>query len=69
MFAITEGYRVMLRTGLRLVALSVPLFLIGFWSLSSAWFEVVRLIGAACLTVGIVLLLINYVRTPDPEES
>ncbi len=59
----------MLRMGLRLVALSVPLFLIGFSSLSSVWFEVVRLVGAACLAVGIVLLLINYIRTPDPGES
>ena len=59
----------MLRVGLRLLALSVPLFLIGFASLSSGWFEVVRLIGVACLVVGVLLLLVNYVRTPDPGES
>jgi hypothetical protein len=59
----------MLRMGLRLVALSVPLFLIGFSSLSSGWFEVVRLAGAACLITGIVLLIINYIRTPDPGGS
>jgi hypothetical protein len=59
----------MLRMGLRLVALSVPLFLIGFSSVSSGWFEVVRLAGTACLGVGMVLLLVNYVRTPDPGEN
>jgi hypothetical protein len=59
----------MLRMGLRLVAVSVPLFLIGFSSLSSIWFEVARFAGAGCLIVGMVLLLINYVRTPDPGGS
>jgi hypothetical protein len=59
----------MLRMGLRLVAVSVPLFLIGFAGLSSVWFEVARLVGAGCLIVGMVLLLINYVRTPDPGGS
>jgi hypothetical protein len=59
----------MLRLGLRLVALSVPLFLIGFSSLSSGWFEVVRLAGTACLAVGMALLLINYIRMPDPGGS
>jgi hypothetical protein len=59
----------MLRLGLRLLALSVPLFLIGFASLSSGWFEVVRLVGVACLLSGMALLLVNYVRTPDPDES
>ena len=59
----------MLRLGLRLVALSVPLFLIGFSSLSSGWFEVFRLAGTVCLVAGMVLLLINYIRTPDPGGS
>jgi hypothetical protein len=59
----------MLRMGLRLVALSVPLYFIGFSSVSSGWFEVLRLIGTACLVTGMVLLLINYIRTPDPGGS
>jgi hypothetical protein len=59
----------MLRMGLRLVALSVPFFFVGFCSVSSGWFEVLRLIGTACLVSGMVLLLINYVRTPDPGGS
>jgi hypothetical protein len=59
----------MLRIGLCLLALSVPLFFIGFSSLSSGWFEVVRLIGVACLVAGLALLLINYIRTPDPGGS
>jgi hypothetical protein len=59
----------MLRIGLRLVALSVPLFLIGFSSLSSGWFEVVRLAGTGCLFVGMGLLWVNYLRTPAPGGS
>lgn len=59
----------MLRMGLRLLAGSVPLLFIGFSSLSSVWFEVARLAGAGCLIVGMVLLLINFVRTPDPGGS
>ena len=52
------------RVGLALVGLSIPCFLVGFSSLSSGWFEVVRLIGVACLTVGMGLLIVNYLRTP-----
>jgi hypothetical protein len=55
--------------GLRLLALSIPLLLIGFASLSSVWFEVSRLIGVACIVVGLALLLLNYVLTPDPGEN
>jgi hypothetical protein len=59
----------MLRWGLRLLALSIPLFLIGFASLSSGWFEVVRLAGVVCLIAGMGLLLVNQLRTDDPGES
>lgn len=56
----------MLRIGLRLLLLSVVLFLIGFSSLSSVWFEVVRLVGVVCTVAGIGLLLLFYARTPTP---
>jgi hypothetical protein len=59
----------MLRVGLRLLALSIPLFFIGFASLSSGWFEVVRLLGVACVVGGIALLLLNHLRSPGPGGS
>jgi hypothetical protein len=56
----------MLRVGLRLLAVSIPLFFIGFASLSSVWFEVLRLLGIACMTSGIALVLLNQLRSPRP---
>jgi hypothetical protein len=58
-----------LRLGLRLLALAIPLLLIGFASLTSWVYEAFRLAGVGCLTAGVGLLLINYIRTPDPGES
>jgi hypothetical protein len=58
-----------LRWGLRLLALTIPLLLIGFSSLTAWWYEVFRLAGVGCLTAGIGLLLIDYIRTPDPDPG
>jgi hypothetical protein len=57
----------MLRVGLRLLAVSIPLFFIGFYSLSSVWFEVVRLLGAACLVGGIVLVMLDLLRSSGAD--
>jgi hypothetical protein len=59
----------MVRVGLRLLAASVVLFLVGFASLASVWFEVVRLVGVGCLVAGMALLLVHHLRTPDPGEK
>jgi hypothetical protein len=56
----------MLRAGLRLLAVSIPLFFIGFLSLSSVWFEVLRLLGIACLVSGLALVLLDLARSPRP---
>ena len=59
----------MLRWGLRLLLLAVVLFLVGFASASSVWFEVARLAGTGCLVVGLALVLLNHFLTPDPENG
>jgi hypothetical protein len=56
----------MLRLGLRSLLLALVLSAIGFVSLESVWFEVFRVAGGVFLTVGVVLLLVNYVVTPEP---
>src|SRR5262245_31467504 len=61
---------VMLRVGLRLLLVSVVLMGIGWlFRIDSAIVEVIRIASIVCLGLGMVLLLINYVRTPDPEDG
>ena len=59
----------MLRLGLALLAITIPLLLIGFASLTSWVYEAFRLAGIGCMVAGIGLLLVNYIRTPDPGGS
>jgi hypothetical protein len=59
----------MLRIGLRLLLISIPLFLFGFASLKWAIFEVARVIALGCAVGGMVLLLIWYARTPAPTKD
>jgi hypothetical protein len=56
----------MMRLGLRLLLVSIPLFFFGFASLKWAIFEVARLIGVACAVTGMGLLMVWYARTPAP---
>jgi hypothetical protein len=59
----------MLRWGLRLLLISIPLFFLGFASLKWAIFEVARLVGVACAVGGMALLLVWYARTPAPTKD
>ena len=59
----------MLRWGLRLILLAVPLFLVGFVGLWSVWFEVARLAGTAALTLGIGLLLVMLELLNEPVRT
>lgn len=59
----------MLRWGLRLLLISIPLFFFGFASLKWAFFEVSRLMGVGCAVGGMVLLMIWYARTPEPTRD
>lgn len=59
----------MLRCGLRLLLISIPLFFFGFATLHWAIFEVARLIGVGCAVTGMVLLLLYYARTPEPTRD
>lgn len=59
----------MLRWSLRLLLISVPLFLVGFATLHWAIFEVLRLVGVACAVSGMALLLVYHARTPAPEQE
>jgi hypothetical protein len=59
----------MLRVGLRLLLVSIPLFFVGFASLKWAIFEVARLVGVACAVGGMALLLIWYARAPAPTKD
>jgi hypothetical protein len=58
----------MLRWGLRLLFAAVLLFSVGYLG-TIAWavFEWIRIAAAGCLAAGLVLLFINYLRTPDPQ--
>lgn len=57
----------MLRLGLRLLLVSVVLCAVGWLSLAHVAFEVVRVAAIACMAVGFALLILDYVRTPDPS--
>lgn len=58
----------MLRLGLRLVLLAVILCAVGWLSVASVVFEVIRVVAIACLAAGFACLLLNFVRTPDPAS-
>lgn len=59
----------MLRWALRLLLAAVVLSLIGFTTNAYAIFEVIRAVGGLCLTAGVVMLVVWYVRTPQPPEK
>ena len=56
----------MLRIGLRLLLAAVILMAIGWISLAHVLFEIVRNAGIACLTLGMILLIVDYIRTGEP---
>lgn len=59
----------MLRWALRLLLISIPLFLVGFASLHWAIFEVIRLVGVGCAVSGMLLLMLYHAVTPAPDEG
>ena len=58
----------MIRWGIRLVLLAVPLFVAGFAGASSWWFEAARLAGAGCVTLGVGLLLVDHLWAGESEK-
>ena len=59
----------MIRWGIRLVLLAVPLFVVGFAGASSWGFEAARLAGAGCLALGVALLLVDHLWAADSENG
>ena len=59
----------MLRWGLRLLLAAVVLSAVGFITNAYAVFEVMRVVGGLCLAAGVMMLLVWYVRTPQPPEK
>jgi hypothetical protein len=59
----------MLRWALRLLLASVVLSAIGFITNAHAVFEVIRVVAGVMMTAGVFLLLVWYVRTPQPPEK
>jgi hypothetical protein len=57
----------MIRWGVRLVLLAVPLFVAGFAGASSWWFEAARLAGAGFFALGVLLLLVDHLWAGDSE--
>jgi hypothetical protein len=57
----------MLRLGLRLLLVSVVLCAVGWLSIAHWAFEVVRVAAIGCMALAFVLLILDYVRTPDPS--
>lgn len=58
----------MLKTGLWLLLASLVLISVGWLSLASVVFEVIRVAAVVCLSLGLLLLFVDYVRTPDPAD-
>lgn len=56
----------MLRLGLRLILLSVVLCAIGWLSIAYAIFEFIRVAAIGSMALGMFLLILWYIRTPDP---
>ena len=59
----------MIRWGIRLVLLAVPLFVVGFAGASSWWFEAARLAGAGCVALGVGLLLVDHLWAGESESE
>ena len=59
----------MLRWALGLLLLSLVLSAIGFTSNAHAGFEVVRVAGGAAMGLGVLLMIVWYVRAPSPPEE
>lgn len=59
----------MLRVGLRLLLAALVLMAVGWLSLEYVVFEVIRVAAVVCLTVGMLLLIVDYLRTPDPTDG
>lgn len=59
----------MLRWGLRLLALSLPLAAVGFWGLWSVVFEVFRVAFVLCLTAGLMLVLLDFALAQARDRS
>jgi hypothetical protein len=58
----------MLRLALWSLLLALVLCGLGYVS-TAAWSEVCRVVGGGFLSAGVVLLVVYYVRTPDPPEK
>lgn len=59
----------MLRAGLRLLFAALVLMAVGWLTLVWPVFEVIRVTAVGCLTLGMLLLIVDYVRTPDPTDG
>ena len=59
----------MLRWALRLLLAAVVLSAVGFITNAYAAFEVFRVLGGLCLTAGVLMLVVWYVRAPRPPEK
>lgn len=56
----------MLQLGLRLFLAAVVLMAIGWISIAYAVFEVIRVTAVLCLTLAFAVLILDFLRTPDP---
>jgi hypothetical protein len=52
--------------GLRLLLLAVVLMAVGWTSFAHAVFEVIRVVSILMLSLALGLLIVDFVRTPDP---
>jgi hypothetical protein len=59
----------MLRLGLRLLLVSIILCAIGWLSIAHWIFEVIRVTAIGCMALAFALLILDFIRTPDPTES
>jgi accessory gene regulator protein AgrB len=59
----------LLQRALTFLAVSVVLMGIGWLSNVSWFWEAIRIAAMLCLAIGIALMLLYYVLTPDPTET
>lgn len=60
----------MYRAAMWLLFAFLVLGAVGWWSDAHFLFEAFRLLAVACLTVGMLLLIVDYVRSPEaPNEG
>lgn len=57
----------MLRLALRLLLAFLVLGAVGWFGYLSLFTEVVRVLAVGCLALGMLLLILDYLRTPDPS--